>query len=171
MLFILLLTGCSNTLYIEYLDKKIDVSNYEYLDTSKSSFVTGAWFNSYSDQIVIGLNEVHYLYCYVPETVWNEFKETPSFGSYYNANIKGEYSCSPDSAYMKEMKARSDQCWLNDIEMEDVIEILKSEGWKKVEPDLWSSPDGEHMITDFFYETDAAMDAFDRVYENCMYDF
>jgi len=71
----------------------VNVSSYQALDTSKSSFVDSAKYNPGNDHLILELNGVFYEYCGVPSSVWSIFRQASSFGSYYNVNIKNKYSC------------------------------------------------------------------------------
>jgi hypothetical protein len=77
----------------ENTDSRIDISQFEYLDTTKSSFVDGAWYEKYNESLVVMLKNSYYEYCAVPVIEWEGFKVASSFGTYYNKNIKGNYSC------------------------------------------------------------------------------
>lgn len=68
-------------------------SRFEYLDTSGSSFVGGAWYDVNSQYMVINLNGTYYHYCRMPSLAWNNFKKANSFGSHYNMAVKGLYDC------------------------------------------------------------------------------
>lgn len=89
------LSGCglNKVVNIKYGDS-INISQWEALDTSKSSFVEGAWYDKNSSQTVIKLNGSYYKYCNFPTNIWKNFKSSESFGNYYNSNIKGNYICS-----------------------------------------------------------------------------
>ena len=92
-------SGCgsngSNFVKIEYRSDKVDVSNsiFEYQDTSKSSFVDGAWYDSSNSYMIIKLNSKYYHYCGLSSSIWNNFTSATSYGTYYNSNIKGSYDC------------------------------------------------------------------------------
>jgi hypothetical protein len=92
-------SGCgskgSNLVQIEYRSDKVDVSNsiFEYQNTSKSSFVDGAWYDSSNSYMIIKLNSKYYHYCGLPSNAWNAFTSASSYGTYYNSNIKGSYDC------------------------------------------------------------------------------
>lgn len=117
VLSLLLIVGCAQTQYtsttvtnnnqtkqvahqenyvpVKYSDNKVDIgdSRFEYLDTSKSSFIRGAWYDKDNGYMIINLNRTYYHYCSMPSTVWESFKLADSFGSYYNKYIKGNYDC------------------------------------------------------------------------------
>ena len=86
-----------NTKYVEvkYRDTLVNLSNpkFEYLNTDKSSFVGGAWYDQNNQYMLIRLRDTYYHYCGLPENVWNNFKRAESFGEYYNQNIKGNFDC------------------------------------------------------------------------------
>ena len=55
--------------------------------------VRGAWYDDENQYMVINLNGTYYHYCGMPESVWNTYEKANSFGSSYNAYIKGNYDC------------------------------------------------------------------------------
>ena|SRR5258708_3130322 len=77
--------------------KKIKSSNFkinEEANTSKSSWIKGASF--YSCDGILGYfilitDKREYLYSEMPYSVWLEFKNAESFGSFYNDKIKHKY--------------------------------------------------------------------------------
>jgi hypothetical protein len=82
-------------LVIKYRSNTVDVDKpyFEYLDTSKSSWIRGAWYDAERRYMIINLRGTNYHYCGLLPSVWKKFKESDSFGSSYNANIKGNYDC------------------------------------------------------------------------------
>ena len=98
LLAIFFLVGCAqNTNYVtvKYHDDLVDIahSRFEYLDTSKSSFVNGAWYDKGNEYMVIRLKETYYHYCGMPKNAWISFKDVSSFGTYYTDSIKGDFDC------------------------------------------------------------------------------
>lgn len=81
--------------YVKYRDSSVDIAHlrFEYLDTSKSSWVKGAWYDDDNGYMIINLNGTYYHYCSMPEPAWNSFKSASSFGTFYNQSIKGSYDC------------------------------------------------------------------------------
>lgn len=162
-------TNKSKIVDVKYGDK-VDLSKFEYLDTSKSSFVNGAWYDSYDDQMVIELGKAYYKYCYVPENVWDKFSEASSFGSFYNSNIKGDYDCSETSEFRKKMDVRWEKCWpFGGAEWEDIEKILKSKGWKDLDGSLWSDPNGNYLPAEELEDSEEVLEAFYEAFDNCMY--
>ena len=82
-------------LHIKYRTTTVDVDRpyFEYLDTSKSSWVRGAWYDSANKYMVINLKGTNYHYCGLSERTWNLFKGAASFGSTYVSAIKGNFDC------------------------------------------------------------------------------
>ncbi len=80
---------------VKYRQTPVNVASprFEYLDTSRSSFITGAWYDKGNAYMVIGLRGTHYHYCWMPKDVWDSFRTADSFGRHYNAFIKGRYDC------------------------------------------------------------------------------
>ena len=84
----------SNTISVRY-GGGINIFLYNKYDTSRSSFIEKAYYNSRKDYLILNLNGTNYQYCGVPKDIWKNFKKAGSLGSYYNYKIKGEYFC-PD---------------------------------------------------------------------------
>jgi KTSC domain len=80
---------------VKYRLTPVNVSHprFKYLDTSRSSFVTGAWYDESNSYMIIGLNNTYYHYCRMPVSAWNSFRSADSFGRHYNAFIKGRHDC------------------------------------------------------------------------------
>jgi hypothetical protein len=80
---------------VRYRSDPVDLAHpaFEYLDTAGSSLVGGAWYDSSTGYMVIRLSGAFYHYCGVPSAVWSAFGGADSFGSFYNASIKGRYGC------------------------------------------------------------------------------
>ena len=111
ILVLLLFVGCfaqdQNTLaaaatpkllvWVKYRQTPVDLADrrFEYLDTSRSSFITGAWYDGSNSYMVIGLRGTYYHYCRMPRNAWNSFSAADSFGRHYNAFIKGNFDCRP----------------------------------------------------------------------------
>jgi len=78
---------------VKYRSDSVDIADpqFEELDTSKSSFVEGAWYDSDNQYMVIKLDDTYYHYCGMPQNMWREFKKASSFGKKYIASIKGNY--------------------------------------------------------------------------------
>lgn len=82
----------NKTIDLKYGDS-VNVSSYESIDTSRSSFVDSARYSSNKQHLILELNGNNYEYCDVPEVVWDSFKKASSFGTFYNQQIKSNYSC------------------------------------------------------------------------------
>lgn len=81
--------------FVKYRDGTVDIADplFEYLDAAKSSLIRGAWYDEGNEYMVINLNGTYYHYCGMPDATWSKFKRADSFGSDYNAYIKGNYDC------------------------------------------------------------------------------
>lgn len=97
---LLLITACTfNTAFacgadhVKYRTTPVCLDEFEYQDTSRSSFVRGAWYDASNNYMLISLKGTKYHYCRVPEGVWNAFQNAPSFGRFYGSNLKGNYDC------------------------------------------------------------------------------
>lgn len=84
-----------NYLTIKYRDTAVDVGDprFEYLNTSKSSFVRGAWYDDDNKYMIINLRGTNYHYCGLPASTWSSFRKADSFGTYYNTYIYKNYDC------------------------------------------------------------------------------
>lgn len=85
----------TNFVTIKYRNDPVDLANpdFEYLDTSGSSFIRGAWYDSSNQYMVIKLDDTYYHYCDMPSSAWNQFQSASSFGTHYKSYIKGNYDC------------------------------------------------------------------------------
>lgn len=81
--------------YVKYREDLVDLnhSRWEYLNTSNSSWIRGAWYDEKEQYMIIDLNGTKYHYCGIYKNVWNKFKNADSFGKNYNKYIKGNYDC------------------------------------------------------------------------------
>lgn len=82
-----------NAAYVKYRDTHVCLDQFEYQDTSRNSFVKGAWYDASNDYMVLSLKGTKYHYCRMPDSVWNAFKGAFSYGRFYSANLKGKYDC------------------------------------------------------------------------------
>lgn len=78
---------------VKYRDTMVDVSTFEYLNTSKSSWIKWAWYDIENEYMIINLDWVNYHYCGFPDNVWSSFENAVSFWKYYNSYIKWKYDC------------------------------------------------------------------------------
>ncbi len=75
----------------------IETANYNYhesIDTKKSSWIIGLTYYSCDNKkgfLVMETKKEKYIHQDIPVSIWRELKQAPSFGSYYNHNIKGKY--------------------------------------------------------------------------------
>ena len=103
ILFTILLSlntvSASKYITVKYRDTKVDIQNgyFTCINTSKSSFVSGACYDQTNKYMLIGLKSTVYHYCNLDKTTWNSFKKASSFGTHYNKYIKGNFSCKSKS--------------------------------------------------------------------------
>ena len=97
---IVLLVACSqinttNYVQVKYREDAVDIGDpaFEYVNTSRSSFIRGAWYDEGNQYMVISLSGTNYHYCGLPTSIWNQFRRADSFGKTYNRIIKGKYDC------------------------------------------------------------------------------
>lgn len=91
--------GYHNYVEIKYRDDVVDIADtrFQALDTSRSSFIRGAWYDEDNEYMIINLDGTYYHYCGMPSNTWSSFKVADSFGSHYNRFIKGDYDCRMNS--------------------------------------------------------------------------
>lgn len=84
----------TNYVNIKYFDIPVDISDsrFEYLNTTKSSFINGVWYDEDEEYMVAKLNDIYYHYSGISVSVWRNFKNADSFGTFYNEAIKGNYA-------------------------------------------------------------------------------
>lgn len=106
-LFVLIFSSCRqksnctefNQNFSSYEEAKSKIKNAsfkisEQVNTEKSTWVEGASFYSCDGEIGYFLLETknkEYLYTNMPYKVWNDFKNSTSFGKFYNLKIKHKY--------------------------------------------------------------------------------
>lgn len=83
----------TNYVTVKYRNDPVDIANFEELDTSKSSFVRGAWYDETNEYMIIDLNGIKYHYCGLPSSERDGLNNADSFGTYYNSYIKWNYDC------------------------------------------------------------------------------
>lgn len=85
-----------NVLWVKYRRTPVEVSAFEFLNTSDSSLVRGAWYDRNNLYLILKLNETNYQYCNVSYEVWDGLKDYDkhqSYGRFYLTKIKGNYDC------------------------------------------------------------------------------
>lgn len=76
------------------LIKKTEFTFFDECNTSKSSWILNAEYYSCDERtgyFLIKTKSKIYIHKDLPKKLWNEFKNTESFGKFYNAEIKGKY--------------------------------------------------------------------------------
>jgi len=88
-------SGPDDYVSVKYRNTPVNIgtSDFEYLNTDKSSWIRGAWYDSSNRYMVINLDGTYYHYCGMQENIWKNFKRAESFGRYYNQHIKGQFDC------------------------------------------------------------------------------
>ena len=74
--------------------KKATFKYKDVANTANSSWIRSASFyscNSTKGYFILKTDTKEYLHSSVPLTLWNQFKNASSFGSFYDRNIKGRY--------------------------------------------------------------------------------
>ncbi len=74
---------------------EVNINDYRFstLNTSKSSFINGAWYDEDNEYLILKLKNTYYHYCWVNKSIWNSFKQADSFGKYFNIYIKDKFDC------------------------------------------------------------------------------
>lgn len=65
------------------------------INTSRSSFITSASYYSCDNKfgfLIIGLQGREYIYKNLPKTLWIQFKQASSLGTFYNQYIRRRYT-------------------------------------------------------------------------------
>lgn len=81
----------------EQAKKTIETTKFTFSDncnTSKSSWILGAKYYSCDNTngyFLIETNKKNYIHNNLPKEIWLEFKNSDSFGKFYNSHIKGRY--------------------------------------------------------------------------------
>jgi hypothetical protein len=73
---------------------KASFSFHESINTSKSSWISGLSFyscNNITGFLIMETESNKYIHQEVPVSLWQKLKNSPSFGTFYNYNIKGKY--------------------------------------------------------------------------------
>ena len=78
---------------IKYRDTRVDVSGFQTIDTSSSSFIRNAYYDAENNYLILNLDWTYYHWCDVPKYVRDDFKSSESLWKYYNKYIKWEYDC------------------------------------------------------------------------------
>lgn len=74
--------------------RKSDFKYSDKCDTSKSSWIYSAEYYSCDGDFgyfLLTTKTATYIHANMPKNIWKSFKNTDSFGSYYNLNIKGKF--------------------------------------------------------------------------------
>lgn len=82
------------------LIRKANFTLSEKINTPKSSWIRSVEFYSCDGKtgyFILVTDSEDYLFQGMPKEVWEGFKNAESFGSYYNAHIKGNYNFEIDS--------------------------------------------------------------------------
>ncbi len=83
----------ANYVEVKYRATPVNLASpgFEYHNTDVSSFIRGAWYDKQNNYLVMNIDGTYYNYCGVPESVWRGFKESESYGRYFNASIKESF--------------------------------------------------------------------------------
>lgn len=145
-----------NVIEIKYSGNEVNLSGYDSLNTSKSSFVHGAWYDSAGKTLVLKLNDDYYQYCNFPDDVWLDFSDAESFGQFYNSTIKDHYQCSESGESSGDSTNTS-----TGIESSPYYEVclseaadkgntfLSSHGYTENEDGSWTDINGDYPTPEF----------------------
>jgi len=90
------------------VDSSVNVVKYDTFDTTRSSFIRGAFYDKDEEFLILNLSWTYYRWCHVPEYVWEEFKETEFLWWYYKKYIEWGYDCSDVKAKEDEKRKREE---------------------------------------------------------------
>lgn len=142
-------------LKIENRDTPVIYSSsvFESLDTSNSSFVNFALYDKKEFYLILGLSGKNYQYCEVPQYRWSNFKKSESFGSFYNKNIKGDYSCNSS----QEPKYIGEACLNNAVKVG--VDFLATKGYYGKD----GNPEGPYINQIGEFPTTSVSDQFEKI--------
>lgn len=120
--------------YVKYRETgpvNVNDPSFEYQNTSRSSFVGGAWYDKSEGYMVIKLKSTYYHYCDLPSSIWDSFKQTTSFGDFYDNRIQGSYSCryKDTPSYSSENK-QDPELTQEEIQTETTSEVITAKPQK-----------------------------------------
>ena len=83
----------TNYVEVKYRDTPVNLASpdFEFHNTDVSSFIRGAWYDRQNRYLIMNIDGTYYNYCGVPESVWKGFKESESYGRFFNASIKESF--------------------------------------------------------------------------------
>lgn len=84
---------------VKYRSSPVNVENYEFHSTSRSSFINEFWYDPSEGHLIINLNDTNYQYCEVPPDIVDNLLSSDSHGSFYNEQIKEKYRCDEEEVY------------------------------------------------------------------------
>jgi len=148
----------SNIVDVKYQDVDVDLSTYDYLDTTKSSFINGAWYEESDGVLILQLNDEYYQYCEVPEEIWSDFSNADSFGSFYSSFIKEKYGCLEVNNTDVD-----DDCLLQASDQGNVY--LESHGYTENDDGSWIDKNGAYPSATFEIELEEYQTS---VYNDCL---
>lgn len=161
-LIVLILSGAyisqkTDVVEVKYSGNQVDLSEYENLDTSKSSFVQSAWYDRSGETMVLKLNDEYYQYCDLPADIWLDFSNAESFGKFYNSTIKDSYQCienadssnqneSSNSVSGIESSPYYESCLSESIKEGDIF--LSSQGYSENDAKSWTDANGKYPTSE-----------------------
>lgn len=111
---------------------------FDVLDTSRSSFIKVAAYDSSEEYLIISMSDANYQYCNIPSYIWSNFSTAESFGEYYNSNIRSEYGCESSS----EPKYLGVDCL--DLAIQAQEKYLMENGYNKQKDGSYMNADGDY---------------------------
>jgi hypothetical protein len=90
----------ATTVFVKYRGP-VDLAPFDCVTVERSSFIRGVCYDEPNRYMLVSLDGIWYHYCGIDSGTVERFKAAPSMGSYYNANIKGNFDCrvTPPPAY------------------------------------------------------------------------
>lgn len=82
----------SSSLEVKYFGR-INLQGFEKQELTKKSFVKELYYNKKTKQAIVKLKNNYYIYCTISKYEISKWKQSQSYGKYYNQHIKGNYRC------------------------------------------------------------------------------
>lgn len=85
--------AAAETVVVKYRSDPVPLDAFVCTDVDRSSFIRRVCYDAPNSYMLIQLNKTYYHYCGINGVTVDALMEAASMGSYYNANIKGNFDC------------------------------------------------------------------------------
>ncbi len=82
----------AESVYVKYRGY-VDLKSFDCTDIVRSSFINRVCYDRRNEYMLISLNGTFYHYCEIHAGTVSSLLSAPSMGTFYNANIKGNFDC------------------------------------------------------------------------------